>query len=271
MPTVVLGQLPLPEGPPVDPALRFEVASIKPYTDEGPARVRLQPPARLNVTGASARMLLQTAFRVRGDQIIGLPDWSDANRYSVVATGPDGAPITAIPTMLGNLLVDRFGLSIHRETREIQRFDLVLARDDGKLGPALSPTSAGCQASIEQRAPSAAPPPAAADTAPCGTMQAGPGLARAAGVTIGRLVQLLSQASGRTVNDMTGLTGLYDFTLKFNPEMNVDTTRDTGAAPLFDAPNLFTALPEQLGLRLVSQRGTAQVVVVDRIAPPTAD
>ena len=107
MSATLSGQLPLPEGPPVDPALRFEVASIKPYTDDGPARVRLQPPARLNVTGASGRMLLQIAFRVRSDQVIGLPDWSDANRYSVVAAGPEGAPITAIPTTLGNPLADR--------------------------------------------------------------------------------------------------------------------------------------------------------------------
>jgi uncharacterized protein (TIGR03435 family) len=272
VPAVLNGQLPLPEGPPVDPALRFDVASIKPYNEDGPTRVRIQPPGRLNITGASVRILLQTAFRVRADEVFGLPDRSETPRYSIVANAPDGAPITAIPTMLANLLADRFSLVIHREAREIERFDLVLARDDGKLGPELRPTSGECEAMVAKQAPaSTAPVRSDPNAAPCGTLQAAPGLARASGVALGRLVQVLSQASDRTVNDLTGLAGLYDFTLKFNPEVNVDPVRDRDAAPLFDTPQLFTALQEQLGLRLVSRRGTAQVVVVDRIETPTAD
>jgi uncharacterized protein (TIGR03435 family) len=266
IPALLIAQVPLPDGPPVDPALRFEVASIRPYVDNGPTRFRMQPGGRLDITGGSVRVLLSNAFRVRGSDVIGLPEWGDKDRYSVLAKAPDGAPQGGIPTMLANLLADRFSLVMHRETRETQSFDLVLARDDGKLGPALTPTSVECQAAIATKAPAAAAPPAAGpDRAPCGSMQAAAGIARASGVVLGRLVQMLAQFTGQPVSDKTGLDGLYDFTLTFSPNLNAD------AAVNADAPHLFTALQEQLGLRLSSQRGTALVVVVDRIEKPTLD
>ena len=265
VPALLIAQVPLPDGPPVDPALRFEVASIKPYVDSGPTRVRMQPGGQVDFTGASVRMLLQNAFRVRGDQVFGLPDWGDMNRYSVLAKAPDGTPVTAVPTMLANLLADRFNLVIHRETRETETFDLVLARNDGKRGPALSP-SAECQATMAAGAPAAAAPPRAGPDQPsCGTLQTAAGMVRAAGVPLAQLVKMLSQFTGRPVNDRTGLSGLYDITLRFNPNLNVDAVGNS------DAPHLYTALPEQLGLRLSSQRGSVQVVVVDRIERPTVD
>jgi uncharacterized protein (TIGR03435 family) len=261
--------LPLPDGPSVDPALRFEVASLKPYVDDGPARVRLQP-GRLDASGVSVRTLLQIAFRVRDDEVAGLPDWSNGSRYSVLVKVPDGVSLTAVPTMLRNLLSDRFGLTFGMETREIQRFDLVMARDDRKLGPAMKPTSAECQSLLESgTAPTQLP--TATDAAPCGTMQIGAGLMRATGVTLGRLVQMLSQVSGRAVNDMTELTGLHDFTLKFNPVMNLDPSPQLDTAVRSGEPELGTALTEQLGLRLVSRRGPSQVVVVATINMPALD
>jgi uncharacterized protein (TIGR03435 family) len=264
MPARTAAQVPLPEGPPVDPALRFEVASIKPFNEDAPARYRMQSDARLNVTGASVRLLLRNAFRVQDDLLIGLPDWANTERYSIVAQPPAGTRVTAIPTMLANLLVDRFNLVTHRETRERQTFDLVLANAEGRLGRALTPTSAECEAMVDAGTPAAAPP-AGADRPPCGTMQMAPGLARGTGVPQARLVPMLSQLTDRPVNDRTGLTGLYDFTLTFNPNLNPD------AAANADAPHLFTALQEQLGLRLASQRAPAQVVVIDRIEKPTPD
>jgi uncharacterized protein (TIGR03435 family) len=262
---LLTAQLPIPTGTPVDPALRFDAASVKTYDGDGPTRFRMQPSGAIDVTGASLKILLQNAFRVRGEHVIGLPDWTDTVRYSVVAKAPAGASVPAIPTMLANLLADRFNLVMHIETRETESFDLVLARGDGKPGPGLSPTSGECQAMVDARAPATAPSAAGRDKAPCGALQAGAGITRAAGVPLGRLVQMLSQLTGRPVNDKTGLTGLYDLTLKFNPNLALAATGDS------DAPHLFTALPEQLGLRLSSQRGLAEVVVVDRIEQPTVD
>jgi uncharacterized protein (TIGR03435 family) len=273
-PMLLTAQVPIPEGKPVDSALRFEVASIKRYEENEPTRFRMQASGTLNVTGGSLRILISNAFHVRGEHVVGLPGWADNERYSIVATAPAGASVTAIPTMLTNLLADRFQLAVHRETRETESFDLVLARDDRRLGPAVRATSVECQALLEVP-PAAAAPPRSGDQAPCGSLQAGPGIARASGVTVGRLVQMLSQLTGQPVADKTGLSGLYDFTLTFNPNVrnpsvaNPGATAEAGGSPV--APHLFTALLEQLGLRLASQRGTAQVVVVDRIERPTTD
>lgn len=264
VPAPLVGQVPLPEGPPVDPGLRFEVASIKPYVESGPTRLRIQASGQLDMTGAPVRLMLRNAFRVQDHQLIGVPDWANTDRYSVLAKAPNGAPVTAMPTMLTNLMVDRFRLAFHRETRETETFDLVLNDGDATLGPALRPTSAECEARITSGAPTTAPPPVG-DQAPCGAMQAAAGFARASGVPIARLVQMLTQFTNRPVSDKTGLTGLYDFTLTFNPNLNADAAGDS------DAPHLFTALREQLRLRLVSQRGPAQVVVIDRIEKPTPD
>lgn len=261
----LLAQIPLPDGPPVDPGLRFEVASIKPYVDSGPTRLRIQPSGQFDMTGSTVRLMLRNAFRVQDHHLIGVPDWANTDRYSVVAKAPNGVPVTAMPTMLTNLMVDRFKLAFHRETRETETFDLVLDGGDAKLGPALRPTSAECEARITSGAPAAAAPPPVGDQAPCGTMQAAAGITRASGVPLGRLVQMLTQFTNRPVSDKTGLTGLYDFTLTFNPNLNPDAAVDP------DAPHLFTALREQLRLRLVSQRGPAEVVVIDRIEKPTPD
>ena len=265
VPANLVAQIPLPEGPPVDPGVRFEVASIKPYVDSGPTRLRMQPTGQFDMTGAPVRLMLRNAFRVQDHHLIGVPDWANTDRYSVLAKAPNGAPVSAMPTMLVNLMVDRFNLAFHRETRETETFDLVFNDNDAKLGPSLRPTSAECEARITSGAPAAAAPGPVGDQAPCGAMQAAAGTARASGVPIARLVQMLTQLTNRPVSDKTGLTGLYDFTLKFNPNLNTDAAVDS------DAPHLFTALREQLRLRLVSQRAPTQVVVIDRIEKPTPD
>ena len=263
--TVLLSaQLPLPEGPPSDPALRFVVASIKPYNDPGPARFRIQPAGHVDISGSSVRLLLRNALRVQDDRLIGVPGWADTDRYSILAKAPDGASVIGVPTMLANLMADRFSLATHTETRESQTFDLVAADDGRRLGPALRPTSKECSTMVATGA-SAPGAPAPVDQAPCGVLQTAAGIARATGVRLARLAQILSQLTGRPVNDTTGLDGLYDFTLKFNPNLNADAIGDS------NDPHLFTALQEQLGLRLSSQRRTVQVVVIDRLERPTPD
>ena len=265
VPAALVAQVPLPEGPPVDPELRFEVASIKPYVDIGPTRLRMQSNGQFDLTGSPVRLMLRNAFRVQDHHLVGVPDWANTDRYSVLAKAPTGVPVTAMPTMLTNLMVDRFNLAFHRETREVETFDLVLTDGDARLGPALRPTSAECEARITSGAPAAAAPAPVGDQAPCGAVQAAAGIARASGVPLARLVQMLAQLTNRPVSDKTGLTGLYDFTLSFNPNLSADAAVDA------DPPHLFTALQEQLRLRLVSQRGPARVVVIDRIEMPTPD
>ena len=224
--------------------------------------------------------------------MVGLPDWANNERYTIAAKAPDGTPPNAVPAMLINLLKDRFKLMTHAESREMPAFDLVLARNDGRPGPQFTASSAECQATIKERAeagPGRGGPPPLPGTPggpplfdpakpPCGSMRTGPGIIGGGGLPLSQLVQMLSQFAGRPINDKTKLTGLFDFTLTFTPEPGLGNSPfgppPAGAPPLAadpNAPNLFTALQEQLGLRLDSVRAPVDVVVVDRVERPTFD
>ena len=197
-----------------------------------------------------------------------------------------------------NLLKDRFQLATHLETRELPIFNLVMARTDGRLGPNLKATPADCQATIAER--NAAAQAFAAGRGARRRFRSGRRLAistrrrhaalavsltgnvAVSGRTIAQFVTTLSEWIGRPVIDKTGLTGLYDFTLKFAPEgvrasgplgptltLLQGQVQSPPADP--DAPSLSAALQEQLGLKLESARGPVEVVVIDRLEKPTLD
>ena len=155
-------------------------------------------------------------------RVFGWPDGIDTERYTISAKMPDGAPQAAMQVAIRNLLKDRFKLVTHQETRELPVYNLVLARSDGRLGPALKESSAECQAvvreylqAVRQGAPTQAPPAAVAR---CVTSQPGIGTLGLIGQSIGSFVNLLPQFVDRQVIDRTGLTGIYDLTLKWMSE-----------------------------------------------------
>lgn len=284
--------LPVLPGVPVDPDLTFEVASIKPYDDSSGMMRMMMQPARFEAMGLPLRLLLRQALRVQDYQLVGLPDWANTERYTIAAKAPDGTPPNAVPAMLVNLLKDRFKLTTHTESREMPAFDLVLARGDGRLGPQFKASSAECQAMIKERAaagPGRGGPPPLPGTPggpplfdpakpPCGSMRTGPGIIGGGGLPLSQLVQMLSQFAGRPVNDNTKLTGLFDFALTFTTDPGLGNgpfgPPPAGAPPIAadpNAPNLFTAVQEQLGLRLDSVRTPVDVVVVIRVERPTFD
>src|SRR4051812_11740754 len=119
--TVLLAaQLPVPSGPPVDPDAQFEAASIKAFDSSGGGPIRMMMmPGRIEANGVPLRLLLRQALRVQDYQILGAPDWVNAERFTIVAKVPDGAPPNASPVMLTNLFKDRFKLATHIETREM--------------------------------------------------------------------------------------------------------------------------------------------------------
>jgi uncharacterized protein (TIGR03435 family) len=265
-------------GPAIDPESRFEVVSIKPADPSAPLRLGMTP-GRLTLSGAPVRAVMAMVFPMQ--RVVGWPDGIDAGRYTITAKMPDGSSIAAQQVAIRNLLKDRFNLVTHTETRELPVYNLVLARSDGRLGPALEESSAECQATLKeyfeaarQGAPAqAAPPPAVAR---CSSSLPGSGTFGMKGGTIGSLVNLLPQMVGRPVIDRTGLTSLYDFTLTWMPDPAIGTSPlglpqvpQPPADP--DAPNIFTALPEQLGLKLEAGRGPVEVVVIDRLEKPTLD
>jgi len=263
-------------GPAIDPESRFDVVSIK--LSDPSAQLRLgMTPGRLEMVGAPVRMVVGMVLPLR--RIFGWPDGIDAERYTISAKMPDGAPQAAMQVAIRNLLKDRFRLATHEETRELPVYNLVLARSDGHLGPALKESSAECQGlvreylqAVRQGAPAQGPPAAVAR---CISSQPGIGSFTLNGMSMAALVNLLPQFVDRQVIDRTGLTAIYDLTLKWTPEAGVPPL--LGLPPATpppadpDAPNIFTAVQEQLGLKLEPGRGPVEVIVIDRLEKPTVD
>ena len=286
------GQLPgaAPAGPPVDPETRFDVVSIKPFDAAGgPMRISMTP-GRYDVAGMPLQLVLGQALMVPVDRIIGLPDWITTARYTIAAKVPDGPapPARAMAVMLVNLLKDRFKLATHRETRELPVYNLVFARNDKRFGPAFTETSTECRAAIAARLDEVrrgGPVPTAPASSSCPSALINPGIASFKGVEMAVIATILTQSVGRPVIDKTGLTSAYDFTLKWTPEQGSATPGPFGLPPDAlgglpgapqppadpDAPNLFTAVQEQLGLKLEAGRGPVEVVVIDRLEKPRLD
>lgn len=259
----------------------FEVASVRPNkTGDGRIMFGLQPGGRFNATNVNLRMLLRQAFNVQEFQIVGGPDWMTSDRFDVVAKAPEGEfSADLMRPMLRALLAERFKLVAHNETRDMAIYALVKARNDGKLGPNISPAAIDCAAVMRGRRGGPPPsPPQPGQKLECGFM-IGPGRMNAGGMPLSNLAQTLSPQVGRIVLDKTELTGNYDFELTYSLE-GLGSVFPGGGPPLVNGapapidpnlPNLFTALQEQLGLKLDSQKGPVDVIVIDSVQQPIAD
>ena len=278
-----------PPGAAVNPNTRYDVVAIK-AANPGELATMRSTPGHFEVTNMPLGLLLRQALQKPDYQIVGAPGWIDTERYSIRATMAESVPLNASTTMLLNLLKDRFQLVTHLETRELPIFNLVVARSDGRLGPDLKRTSAECVATIEERiaaakAASGATPPALPPLGdpngppPCGLQRMGVGVTAGSGRTIADLLPVLADMVSRPVIDKTGLTGMYDFVLKFSPDSagtpGILRLLGTGGAPPPAAdpnvPSLPAALQEQLGLKLDAARGPVEVVVIDKFERPTLD
>lgn len=253
----------------------FEVASVKPSApDAGDPRnaiPRMVPAnGRLTVTNMPLRLLIRIAFEVQDFQISGGPADLMQRRFDIGAKAEDGAQLTTSGTlaMMRTLLADRFKLKTHAESREAPIYALVLARADGTLGPDIKPSTSDCVGKEP------------ATTGPCAVQPLGRGPGtfgfRANGQSLEGLVQVLTQATGRTVVDRTGLTGLFDYQFQFDPEVMLrmaaqQNNLPAASAPPSESPALMTALQEQLGFKLDSRRGPVDVVVIDHVEAPTPD
>ena len=260
----------------------FEVASVKPNGNGGPfpfGRIGLLPGGRFTAVGATVRELIRAAYGLREDaQIAGGPGWVSADRFDVEAKAPADASIAQAQAMLKSLLADRFKLAVHTESRQLPLYALVTARSNGKTGEGLRRSGAECAPITlpAQLGPAPPPPPPPPAGAPrplaaltpmrCGSMLF-PGLVSAREITIEQFVIRLAAFVNRPVIDRTGLTGNFDLDLSYTPD---SPARGAVALPS-DGPSIFTALQEQLGLKLDSQRGPVDVFVIDRAERPTPD
>jgi bla regulator protein BlaR1 len=267
----------------------FEVASVKPNTSHGPSGLDFAAGGRLTARNMSLRTLIWIAYRIQDFQLSGGPDLLN-DRFDIVAKSEGNLPVNELQLRLRTLLGDRFGLTVHSETRELPVYALVMARSDGKMGAQLRRSGDSC---APITAPAGAPPPPppppgsaalpgpAADADPnrigqgCGGMFI-PGRLSGRKMTMTQVANTLSRFLKRAVIERTGLTGNFDLDLAYTPDqMPVSGPEGfplpAALAPSSEDPSIFTAVQEQLGLKLQSTEGPVQVLVIDHVQRPSDD
>jgi uncharacterized protein (TIGR03435 family) len=223
------------------PAL--EVASIKPSQTTGKPMMSAAKGGRINATNVTLKYLILWAWDLRPYQVSGGPPWLDSAAFDIIATpehpmdpSPDNIEIGR--QMIRSLLADRFQLAVRLEQKELPRYALIHASN----GPALK-TVEKWQNPTDMR-----------------VHAGGPGHLTGEKVTISLLTGILSDITGRAVADKTGLTGYYDFNLDWTPD---DVPPDPAS------PSIFTALQEQLGLKLESEKGPVRVLTIYQAEKPS--
>jgi uncharacterized protein (TIGR03435 family) len=258
----------------------FEAASVRPNTSGIPdSTFRRQPGGRFNATNVTLRQIITNAYQIQGFQLLNLPDWAGQERFDIVARidgnpppMPPGSPNDPMMLAVRALVEDRFKLVVHREQRELDIYALVMARADRKPGPSLRASTQDCERVMRDVARGGVPPsPPPGVEVFCG-MRRSFGRVVAGGASMGMLASNLAPQLGRTVVDRTGLDGFWDLEMTFAQEMTGPVPAGVELPPVDpDAPSLFTAMQEQLGLNLEPTKGQVEVVVVDSVSRPVPD
>jgi uncharacterized protein (TIGR03435 family) len=233
---------------------RFEVATIKPGSGGAKGSILISPGGTLTMGGVTLKGLVAMAYDMNESDIKGGPAWIGTQAYEVVAKPERPDPGAAQPApgnpawkrvqeRLQALLSERFQLVVHKDAKAAPVFALTV-KDASKLQPAKQPD------------------------VPPGTMRSATQIVGRAG-TIGMLAAVLTNWLGRRVEDRTGLAGSYDYTLTYAPDLN--PLGDNPAAESPGGPSVFTALEEQLGLKLGPARGRVETLVIDRVQKPSAN
>jgi uncharacterized protein (TIGR03435 family) len=260
----------------------FEVASIRlNKSGESIAGLRRIPGGRFEATNIQLDALISFAYRLQPFELQGGPSWLTTDRWDVLAK-IDGDPPLAAPgsqtpdaMMLATraLLADRFKLSMHRATQDIDVYRLLMAKPDRRPGPGLRPSTYDCAGLIRAQDDAAkggppAPTPNTPDHVVCGIRNS-VGRIQFGGRPLAALLDTLTAMTRRRVIDETGLAGNWELDISFNPPAPPPGIEVPPAN--LDAPSLFTVLQEQLGLKLESTRLPMSVLVVDRVERPVED
>jgi uncharacterized protein (TIGR03435 family) len=268
---------------PTGEAPAFEVASVRENkSGDAGSRRQVRPGGRIMFTNFLLRELILDSYALQPSQLVGGPDWITSARFDITALAgeiPLTRPGVVGPAhlMMQRLLAERFNLAVHTETREMSIYALTLARRDGKLGPRIAPAVTDCEsvmgALLKAPANPAEPRPPSPELpngAPaCGMRFHREGRIMAGGSSMSQLAESLSPRLGRPIVDRTRLSGGFDFELVFavEPGMLPDGVTPPPSDP--DKPSIFTALEEQLGLKLQADRTLVEVLVIDRVTRPT--
>jgi len=223
----------------------FDVASIKP--SDPAAKIAINRSGyHLATTGTSLLFLITWAYDVHPERVLGQPKWLDSVRYDIIANAPQRELIprqanepTMLQKMTQALLAERFKLVLHKETRELPMYALVVAKDGPKVH--------------------LAPPPESTNQNPFNM----PGAGNLVGtqVSADMLAKVLANQLGRSVVDETGLKGVFDFKLVWLP----DNASPEAATMMAGRGSLLTVVQEQLGLKLEGRKGKVEVLVIDHI------
>ncbi|HEY4086948.1 MAG TPA: TIGR03435 family protein [Bryobacteraceae bacterium] len=220
------------------PNVAFDVASVKPSSPGAPSTSDIQP-GRFHCTNKSVAWLMSIAYGIPDNQISGAPDWVRSAGFDIDAkTRTDAAAEMEghLGPLLQTLLEDRFRLKVHREDRPSTIYSLVVAKNGPKLKPSDTPN------------PSMG-----------NSLQDGKMVLKADALSMGSFTRFLSRQAGRPVVDKTGLTGVYDVKLEWSPDQNPDSA----------AESIFSAIQEQIGLRIEATRAPVNFVVVDSVERPS--
>jgi uncharacterized protein (TIGR03435 family) len=224
---------------------RFEVASIKPSSAESSASSGIKTGhGRVDAHNVTVKRCIIGAYSIGPQQVAGGPDWLDSDRFEILAKADQ--PIdddAALMVMLQNLLAERFKLAVHMETKTVSALILEVAKN----GPKLEKAAAG-ESSTNTSNSNINTTIAARNT------------------DMELLAKILSRSTNLPVLNHTGLTGIFNFKLQWTPDRNKPAD---AAAP--DGPSLFTAIQEQLGLRLRAQKAPVEVLVIDHIEKPSSN
>lgn len=206
------------------------------------------PGGRFSATNTTVRALIRFAYRVPDVQISGGPNWINTENYDIVATPGTNATPDQVQKMMQSLLAERFKLTFTRETKNLKAYVIVIAKSGSKLRESTT-TEPGMTG---------------------GRGQAGATRLIAKGVSIQQFAAALSPLLAYPVLDKTGLTGTYDFELEFTPfQMPPQVAGDDSPPPDLSGTSIFTALQEQLGLRLESRKEPVEIFTIQRAEKAT--
>ena len=242
---------------PVSSPPRFDVVVIKPASSGGWGVHMEMHDGTLQITNLPLKSLITSAYGVREDLISGLPSWAQSVRYDITAKmDSEDAPLMDTMTraerraLIAALLQDRFNLKVHAETKLRPVYDMVLL---------------GQTPRFHEHAQQHGEPGDARTRSGTDSVRAGAGGFAATGVRLSILTSFLEETLETNIIDKTGLGAIYDLELRWSPESGADSS------PEKDAPSLFTALQDQLGLKLRPARAQVETLVVEQIGQPSAN
>jgi uncharacterized protein (TIGR03435 family) len=263
---LAFGTVPKAQAPAVQApaAAEYEVVSIKPSKpDTQGGGIQTLPDGTFVMRNHPIRSIVLAASPVPVREVEGLPDWVTREPYDIMAKPPAGSTRSQQGEMLRRMLEDRMQVKGHVEERERTILALIVARSDGRLGPQLKPSALDCS---KRPDPTAVPtPPTGPPEGRCGGLF-GPGQIVSGGITLDTFAASISGLAGGQVINRTGLAGFYALTLRFAVPQRLG-----GQQSVDDAPELATALQDQLGLKLQAEKAKVPIFVVDHIARPSAN